>query len=93
MKVIFVIWGDLMADYVKTEWKNNDLLEHIKLNKIENFITSATELSRDEVQLLANKVQDLEAVSNTDASYKYPSVNALLTYIDNNLQDATYKQY
>jgi len=91
MKVIFVIWGDLMA-YI---WTNGEKIWSDKLSDIENEITDATELTKDQVELIANKVQSMEGMdaTSTDARNKYPSANALLAYINNNLQDATYKQY
>lgn len=91
MKVIFVIWGDLMA----YTWTSEDKIWSDKLNDIENAIVDDTWYSRDKVELIANKVQSMEEMTatSTDASKKYPSINALLIYIDNNLQDATYKQY
>ena len=73
-------------------WHNGETIQSDKLNAIENAITAASELSKDEVELIANKVENMEGLSVNERN-KYPSVNALLAYIDDNLQDATYKQY
>lgn len=81
--------------YTKQSWSNGDALEASKLNVIERAITDASELTEDQMELIANKVQSMEGMdaTSTDARNKYPSANALLAYINNNLKDATYKSY
>lgn len=72
--------------YEKHYWLNGEALDEIRLNHIENGLTNAEKLSRSEREVFDNKVDTLESASYD--SNKYPSVAAVLAYINKDLRNA-----
>jgi len=72
--------------YEKHYWLNGEALDEVRLNHIENGLANAGKLSRSEREVFDNKVDTLEGASYN--SVQYPSVAAVLAYINKDLRNA-----